>query len=195
MQKRQAAGQRVPFSISELSRRLPTFAERVLPVTRTLDFIGIFLVLGTWACTTGAESKDEIMKGKLAPCPSSPNCVSSLSENSRSAIRPLFFSSSMADVQKSIRELIQSMPGALITHDEPGYIHAEFSSKFFKFVDDVEFVLDGETQRIDYRSASRIGYYDFGANRRRLDTIRNRLVRSAEISTDPLTPNRPRGIS
>ena len=105
------------------------------------------------------------------------------------------FTSSMADAQRSIRELIQAMPGARITHDEPGYIHAEFSSKFFKFVDDVEFVLDGETQRIDYRSASRIGYYDFGANRRRAEKIRNCLTRSAEISTDPLNPTSTRGPS
>jgi uncharacterized protein (DUF1499 family) len=101
----------------------------------------------------------------------------------------------MADAQKSIRELIQSIPGARITHDEPGYIHPEFSSKFFKFVDDAEFVLDGETQRIDYRSASRIGYYDFGANRRRLENIRDRLARSSEFSTDPFTPTRASGTS
>jgi uncharacterized protein (DUF1499 family) len=87
------------------------------------------------------------------------------------------------------------MPGARITHDEPSYIHAEFSSRFFKFVDDVEFILDGDAHRIDYRSASRIGYYDFGANRRRLEKIRSRLARSVEISTDPPTTTRPRGTS
>ena len=101
----------------------------------------------------------------------------------------------MADAQKSIRELIQTTPRARITHDEPGYLRAEFSSAIFGFVDDVEFVLDAETQRIDYRSASRIGYYDFGANRRRLEKIRTHLTRSTEISTDPLTPNRTRRTS
>ena len=98
----------------------------------------------------------------------------------------------MADAQKSIRELIQTMSAARITQEEPGYIHAEFSSKFFKFIDDVEFVLDAEIQRIDYRSASRIGYYDFGANRRRLERVRDRLTRSDEISTDPLVSTRTR---
>jgi uncharacterized protein (DUF1499 family) len=74
------------------------------------------------------------------------------------------------------------MPRARIIHDEPGYIHAEFSSNIFKFVDDVEFVLNAETQRIDYRSASRFGYYDFGANRRRLEKVRTHLTQIAEIS-------------
>jgi uncharacterized protein (DUF1499 family) len=101
----------------------------------------------------------------------------------------------MTDAQKSIRELIQSMPRARITQEEPGYIHAEFSSRLFKFVDDVEFVLDGEMQRIDYRSASRIGSYDWGTNRRRMETIRNRLARSAGMSTDSLTPARSGGTS
>ena len=154
--------------------------------------LGVFLVIGTWVSPSGGETKDESMRFELAPCPSSPNCVSSLSTNPRSAIQPLFFSSSIADVQQSIRELIQTMPRAQIIHDEPGYIHAEFSSRFFKFVDDVEFVLDAETQRIDYRSASRIGYYDLGANRRRLEKVRDRLTRSDEISTDPLVSTRTR---
>ena len=101
----------------------------------------------------------------------------------------------MTNAQNSIRELIQSIPEAKITQDDPGYIHAEFSSKFFKFVDDVEFVLDAEIQRIDYRSASRIGYYDFGANRRRLEKVRNLLARSPEISEDPPGPTRLRGTS
>lgn len=135
------------------------------------------------------------MKAKLAPCPSSPNCVSSLSQNSKSAIQPLFFTSSMSDAQKSIRQLIQSVPTARIIHEEPGYIRAEFSSKFFKFIDDVEFALDTETQRIDYRSESRTGYYDFGVNRRRLETIRSHLARSADISTDPPTSTPPVGTS
>lgn len=161
-------------------------------VIKALRLLSVFLVIGTWVSPAGGETKDESMRFELAPCPSSPNCVSSLSKNPRSAIKPLFFSSSIADAQKSIRELIQTMPRARIIHDELGHIHAEFSSRLFKFVDDVEFVLDAETQRIDYRSASRIGYYDFGANRRRLETIRNRLTRSDEISTDPLGSTRTR---
>lgn len=90
----------------------------------------------------------------------------------------------MTDAQQSIRQLIQGTPGARIIRDEPGYIRAEFSSRVFKFVDDVEFVLDAETRRIDYRSASRTGYYDFGVNRRRLESFRNRLAQSSEISEE-----------
>ena len=83
----------------------------------------------------------------------------------------------MTDAQQSIRQLIQGMQEARIVRDEPGYIRAEFSSRVFKFVDDVEFVLDAETRRIDYRSASRTGYYDFGVNRRRAEALRQALIK------------------
>jgi uncharacterized protein (DUF1499 family) len=55
------------------------------------------------------------------------------------------------------------------------YVHAEFRSRIFRFVDDVEFVLDDQHALLHMRSASRVGYYDFGANRRRLKSIADRL--------------------
>jgi uncharacterized protein (DUF1499 family) len=90
----------------------------------------------------------------------------------------------MVDAQTAVRDFVLSMPRVRITEDEPGYIRAEFSSRFFKFVDDVEFLLDAQTGRIDYRSASRVGYYDFGVNRRRLETIRGRLAQHPEFSME-----------
>jgi len=53
----------------------------------------------------------------------------------------------------------------------PDYLHAEFRT-FLGFVDDVEFYIDGEQHLIHMRSASRLGYWDFGVNRRRLEAIR-----------------------
>jgi uncharacterized protein (DUF1499 family) len=45
----------------------------------------------------------------------------------------------------------------------------------FGFVDDMEFRMDEAAGRIDVRSASRTGYYDFGVNRRRVEEIRARI--------------------
>jgi uncharacterized protein (DUF1499 family) len=56
-----------------------------------------------------------------------------------------------------------------------GYLHAEFRSALFGFVDDVEFRMDETAGRIDVRSASRTGYFDFGVNRRRVEEIRARF--------------------
>jgi uncharacterized protein (DUF1499 family) len=59
------------------------------------------------------------------------------------------------------------------------YIHAEFTSAFFRFVDDVEFYFDSEAKIIHMRSASRIGYSDFGVNRKRLEKLRSLFNDSA----------------
>jgi uncharacterized protein (DUF1499 family) len=52
------------------------------------------------------------------------------------------------------------------------YIHAEFRSRLFGFVDDVEFSFDEDPKTVHLRSASRTGYYDFGVNRKRMERIR-----------------------
>ena len=54
-------------------------------------------------------------------------------------------------------------------------MHAEFTSAVFGFVDDVEFQFD-PSGFIQIRSASRTGYYDFGVNRERVETIRQRFI-------------------
>jgi uncharacterized protein (DUF1499 family) len=42
-------------------------------------------------------------------------------------------------------------------------------------VDDVEFLLGDGTRTIHVRSVSRVGYSDFGVNRRRVEEIRTRF--------------------
>lgn len=56
------------------------------------------------------------------------------------------------------------------------YVHAKFTSKYFRFIDDVEFCIDDELRIINVRSSSRVGYYDFGVNRRRIERIRSKFA-------------------
>jgi uncharacterized protein (DUF1499 family) len=63
------------------------------------------------------------------------------------------------------------MPRTTLVAEEKHYLHFEFRSRVFGFVDDVEFVFDDEAALIQFRSASRTGYSDFGVNRRRMATI------------------------
>jgi uncharacterized protein (DUF1499 family) len=69
------------------------------------------------------------------------------------------------------------MKGARIAEEKAGYLRAEFRSSLFGFVDDLELLLDKAAKRIDVRSASRTGYFDFGVNRRRVEEIRKRFAR------------------
>ena len=71
--------------------------------------------------------------------------------------------------------VLRGMRGARVKTVQPGYVHAEFTTLLFRFVDDVEFLLDGGSKTIDVRSASRVGYYDLGVNRRRVEAIRARF--------------------
>ncbi|KAL3803759.1 hypothetical protein ACHAW5_004610 [Stephanodiscus triporus] len=54
------------------------------------------------------------------------------------------------------------MPAANIVESKPGYVYAKFTTKWMGFVDDVEFYLDEKSGVIQVRSASRLGYKDFG---------------------------------
>ena len=55
------------------------------------------------------------------------------------------------------------------------YLHAVFTTRMLRFRDDVEFLFDPEARVIHFRSASRVGYRDFGTNRRRMEHISNRF--------------------
>ena len=55
---------------------------------------------------------------------------------------------------------------------EGNYLHAEARSFLFRFVDDVEFLVDPQQKLIHFRSASRVGYSDLGVNRARMEQFR-----------------------
>lgn len=108
--------------------------------------------------------------GRLAPCPDSPNCVSSFSDGERHAIEPL-----QADLG-AIRSLIGELDNAdVVESDGENYLRAEFTTRIIGFVDDVEFLYRPEEGVTHVRSASRVGYSDLGANRQRIERLRQRL--------------------
>ncbi|MFH1153789.1 MAG: DUF1499 domain-containing protein [Pseudomonadota bacterium] len=112
---------------------------------------------------------------ELAPCPDRPNCVSSLSPDREHHIQAMVYDSDPGGALERIRAIIESMPGASIVEHETGYLHAEFRTRLFRFVDDVEFRVDDKHQVIHVRSASRVGYSDLGVNRKRVEEIRSRF--------------------
>jgi uncharacterized protein (DUF1499 family) len=74
--------------------------------------------------------------------------------------------------------VLGSMKRVEIVTREEGYLHAEFTSAVFRFVDDVEFSIDDRNNVIHVRSASRLGFSDLGVNRRRVEDIRKRFASS-----------------
>lgn len=109
----------------------------------------------------------------LSPCPSSPNCVSSMESGDRH-VAPLTGKGSVDASLEALTKVLNDLPRVSWEQVAPGRIEATFTSALFRFVDDVTFILN-EDGSIDVRSASRVGYYDFGANRRRVETLRDAL--------------------
>jgi uncharacterized protein (DUF1499 family) len=68
------------------------------------------------------------------------------------------------------------------------YVHAKFTSRFFRFVDDVEFCIDDDLRIIHVRSSSRVGYFDFGVNRRRIERIRANFAVLTASDSAPIAP-------
>jgi uncharacterized protein (DUF1499 family) len=123
-------------------------------------------------CSGARPSGLGIVDGKLAPCPASPNCVSSQSPDKAHFTDPLHYQGSMAEARQRLLTVIASFPRTKITRLLDNYIHCEFQSALFRFVDDVEFYLDDGAKTIHLRSASRVGYSDLGVNRKRIEKIR-----------------------
>jgi uncharacterized protein (DUF1499 family) len=110
--------------------------------------------------------------GKLAACPSTPNCVSSQAFDAAHAIEPIIYDTSLADAKSRLRQTISEMPRTRLIRETGNYLHFEFTTRIMRFVDDVEFYFDDAARRIHVRSASRVGRSDFGVNRKRVEAIR-----------------------
>lgn len=108
---------------------------------------------------------------KIEPCPNSPNCVSTLELNKRKKMDPMEFSETSSVAIEKLTKMIDSYSNAMLISREENYLHYTFKTKIGKFIDDVEFLVDEKAKVIQFRSASRKGYGDFGKNKRRMKMI------------------------
>lgn len=115
---------------------------------------------------------------QLAPCPDRPNCVSSLAEEASRRVEPLPLVGSGEESLARLREVVEEMRGATVDEVADGRLAARFRSRVFGFVDDLELVVDEAEGVVHVRSASRFGYSDMGANRKRVESIRRRYEAS-----------------
>ncbi|GAB4323394.1 MAG: hypothetical protein Kow0069_28490 [Promethearchaeota archaeon] len=109
--------------------------------------------------------------GKLAPCPKSPNCVSTQADPSDRVhyFPPVALELPLEEARRRVLAALRSLPGETrVERDDGNYLHATSRSPFWRFVDDVEVYFDVEAKLVHFRSASRLGYGDFGQNRKRV---------------------------
>lgn len=120
----------------------------------------------------------------LRPCPSRPNCVSTEAADRRHAMEAISFRGTTEDAQRHARQALLAEPRTRVTLEAPGYLRAESRSRLFRFVDDVEVVVDGPARVVRFRSASRVGRSDLGVNRARME----RFTRRFRALDDPSAP-------
>lgn len=122
----------------------------------------------------------ETKKIALAPCPPSPNCLTSMQHpgsDKDQLMEPLQGRSRGVSFSKI--KFILAQDNAEVIKETKDYIHATYTSTFFKFVDDVEFFFPTD-QTIHFRSASRTGYSDLGVNKRRMTRIKLKFQQSRD---------------
>ena len=112
-----------------------------------------------------------VENGRLSPCPDKPNCVSTLSNGKTQGMDPLVYDGETSNAHHQITNIINQTPNTTIISTESDYIYAEFRTPLLNLIDDVEFYFDSENGLIHFRSASRLGYGDLEANRKRMNII------------------------
>lgn len=140
----------------------------------TIGFVAAALTVAAFTIQQPALAEEK----KLEPCPNSPNCVVSagINKEDRHYVQPLSYKSGNGKTGiQQVAEVLEDLKRVEIVEQTDNYIHAEFTSLIFRFVDDVEF-LQTEEGLIQVRSASRVGYSDLGANGKRVEKIRGLLL-------------------
>ena len=136
--------------------------------TTLAAFLAGSLGIGS-ACVSTPEDIG-LVEGRLAACPSSPNCV--CSEDGDGSIAPLAYTGDGKIAFLSLLDLLESQPRVDLVTVEEEYAHAVFRTPLLRFRDDLELRLDSANSVIQVRSSSRVGHSDMGANRRRIESLR-----------------------
>lgn len=124
----------------------------------------------------GGPSEMTYREGRLLDCPSEPNCISTHSTRMDHLIVPFTYSKPLDEARAALKKEMERMPHATLKKEDGLYLHFECRSMVLRMVDDVEFIFDDENKTLQFRSSSRFGYSDWGANRKRMEDLRNKVL-------------------
>jgi uncharacterized protein (DUF1499 family) len=119
--------------------------------------------------------------GRLAPCPRSPNCVSSDDPDPSRQEAPWRIRALPGEAWAIVRAVVGRQPRTTVTADTGEYLHAECKSRLWGFTDDLELHLRPAGGVIAVRSAARLGWSDFGVNRRRVAALHAALREAGAV--------------
>ena len=116
--------------------------------------------------TLVAPMRSIAQQAEPLPCESPSNCVNSASEG----LSPLVYAGDAALGLALLKATLVHFPEATPTTSGPLRLELIFRT-MLGFKDEVVFVLDPAGQKIQFRSRSLLGRYDFGKNRSRMEAV------------------------
>ena len=154
--------------------------EKLLIIIASISLL-VIIALFILGLMSNSGQAHGLVEGRLQQCPDKPNCVSSeLVSDAKHHIEPLVYSADDAErVMPRLKTIIYEMGGS-IQSEEADYLAATFTSSVFRFVDDLELRIDADQKTIHLRSASRVGHGDGGANRKRVELLKNSFQLKAD---------------
>ncbi|WP_422124390.1 FAD-dependent oxidoreductase [Planococcus sp. X10-3] len=130
--------------------------------------------IANMAIRNNMKPKLGVENGRLKEMPLTPNAVSSQSPDPESWVPAWPYHGSKEQAKKNLIGMLKGFEGVKILQNEQHYVYAIATTKIMKYKDDVEFYFNDAAERIEFRSASRVGYSDGGVNRQRYEDMRKR---------------------
>ncbi|YCO03251.1 DUF1499 domain-containing protein [Vibrio sp. VNB-15] len=134
----------------------------------------LITLLSLTACSQGVTTMTDRSQ---SPCGDKPNCVST--QDTREEYNLTAFTLAESANIDAIEQVALELPGAKTAVKEGNYLRIECTSKIMRFVDDLELKIEGD--QLIVRSESRVGYSDFGVNRKRANQLRSLLANAGLI--------------
>ena len=101
---------------------------------------------------------------ELKPCVEVAHCV-----------REEWEVNNFAEPFEKIKSIIENTPRTEIVEIDGDYLHAEATTKWMKYVDDLEVSFLPESNILSIRSESRVGESDLGVNQKRVDLLKSKM--------------------
>ncbi len=138
------------------------------------QWLSVPVFLALTACSSN-QMTTGLVDNRFAPCPDSPNCVSSDARDQAHQVEPYRLKAAAQDAWHGLQNVVAAEERTRLVEVNDSYLHVEVRSAVLRFVDDTEFHLRADEGIIAVRSAARTGHSDFGVNRERVDRIREAL--------------------
>jgi uncharacterized protein (DUF1499 family) len=119
--------------------------------------------------------------GTLMACPDKPNCRCSDVGGEDHGIAALEIEGDIPAAWEALKGYVDKQPRFTVISSGDDYLHIEARTRLMRFTDDVEFHLRPQQRQIAMRSASRVGYSDLGANKKRLEAVRSALAEAGVV--------------